>query len=107
SPLMSRWESIKPYCFQLIKGKKTPLSFRFVFYLAPENTERFLKNTATELTLNDINGLSLNIRYNGHTLSCTTATSLNLFTLDKSIEYAWDAMIKKFLTKNEINFEEQ
>lgn len=106
SPLMSRWETLKGYCFQLIKGKKTPLAFRFVFYLAPENIERFLGSIDTTLTLHDIDGLSLNIKYDEHTLSCTTATSLHLFTLDKSVDHAWDQMVKKFLQKQEIRFEE-
>jgi len=106
SSVMSRWSVLKSFCFQLIKGKKTPLSFRFVFYLADENIERFLNSVKTALTRADIDGLTLNVKYDGHTLTCTTATSLNLFTLDKSIDRAWDDMVKKFLFKHEIDFEE-
>ncbi|MFT3984417.1 MAG: DUF5721 family protein [Lachnospiraceae bacterium] len=106
SSVMSRWSTLKGFCFQLIKGKKTPLSFRFVFYLADENIERFLNSVKTVLTRADIDGLTLNVKYDGHTLTCTTATSLNLFTLDKSIDRAWDDMIKKFFFRHEINFEE-
>lgn len=106
SPVMSRWSALKGFCFQLIRGKKTPLSFRFIFYLADENVERFLCSVKTALTRADIDGLTLNIKYDGYTLTCTTATSLNLFTLDKSIDRAWDDMIKKFLNKNEISYEE-
>ncbi len=103
---MSRWDTLKAYCFQLIKGKKTPLSFRFIFYLAPDNIERFLSSIETSLTLQDINGLTFNIKYDGQSLTCTTATSLKLFTMDKTVEHSWDSMIKKFLSKQDIGYEE-
>ena len=39
----SLWKDIREYAFSLIKGKKTPLSFRFVFGLSEANIERLLK----------------------------------------------------------------
>ena len=37
----------------------------------------------------DIEGLYLNIRYDGKGLTCITGTSLKLFTLDRTLELAW------------------
>ena len=34
----SLWKEVKPFCLELIKGKKTPLGFQFVFQLSKENT---------------------------------------------------------------------
>ena len=45
----------------------------------------------------DVQGLYLNIRYDGKHLSCITGTSFKTFTLDKSLEHAWDEMVQKFL----------
>jgi hypothetical protein len=103
---LSAWENIKPICFELIKGKKTPLHFKFVFQLSPSNTERLLQQTGLSLTPQDVNGLFINIKYDGNVLSCITGTSLNFFTLDKSLEQAWDSMIQRFLKQQEIIFDE-
>ncbi len=107
--VMSTWKAMKPICFNLIKGKRTPLNFKLVFCLSPENVEKFLiqSELSNAFRLENINGLILNIKYDGTTLSCVSATSLNLFTLDKSLEHAWDTMICRFLTQNAIAYEEQ
>ncbi len=100
-----RWQELRPFCLELIKGKRTPLGFRFTFQLSPENTEKLLTQTASSFSAKDVNGLVLNIRYeNGHVL-CTTAVSLNLFTMDKSLEHAWDQMVQKFFLKHELTFQ--
>jgi len=106
SDKMNRFEQIKPLCLSIIKGKKTPSSFKFTFCLSPENTEKFLSMSNTSLTLSDIGNLTLNIKYDGTSLTGTTAVTLNIFTLDKSINDAWDIMVKKFFSANEISFEE-
>ena len=36
----SLWKDIRPLCFQLIKGKRTPLSFKFVLLLMPAHMEK-------------------------------------------------------------------
>ncbi|MDO5574801.1 MAG: DUF5721 family protein [bacterium] len=106
--VMSTWKAMKPICFDLIKGKRTPLNFKFVFCLSPENVEKFLTQAGLSEAFRseNINGLVLNIKYDGSALTCISATSLNLFTLDKSLEHAWDDMIRRFFSQNAIAFEE-
>lgn len=103
---MSLWAAIKPVCFSLIKGKKLPGSFKIDFQLAPRNVERFMKQCQTILTQEAVNGLYLSVRYENGELSCVTGVSLNVFTLDKLIDREWDEMVRKFLLKHEIAFEE-
>ncbi len=103
---MVRYAKIKPHCFDLIKGTKTPLAFLITFYLAPENVERFLSGLDTTLTVRDIAGLSLNLKYEEGVLTCTCATSLRTFTTDRSVEHAWDSMVRKFFDRHEIPYEE-
>lgn len=100
----SRWQELRPFCLELIKGKRTPLSFQFTFQLSPENTKKLLLQTESAFTPQDINGLILNIRYDANGLYCTTALSLNIFTMDKSLDHAWDQMVQKFLLNQEIAF---
>ncbi|MDO5426131.1 MAG: DUF5721 family protein [Eubacteriales bacterium] len=99
---LSRWEQVRPFCFSLIKGKYTPLSLKIVFQLSEKNVERLLQQSGISLTPEDIEGLYLNIRYDGTSLSCVTGTSLKLFTLDKTLEYTWDHMVASFLKQKEI-----
>ena len=101
----SLWKEVKPFCLELIKGKKTPLGFKFVFQLSKENTFKLLSSSGiTSILPENVSGLLLNIRYDNNTLNVITATNLNLFTLDKSLEHAWDDMVKRFLKQQEISF---
>ena len=102
---LAYWEEIRPFCFELIKGKRTPLAFRFTFQLSASNTEKLLHQTGVAIPPEQIRGLLLNIRYDGRTLQCTTGTSLTVFTMDKTLDQAWDSMIQKFLHQQEIPFE--
>lgn len=101
----SLWKEIKPFCLELIKGKKKPLGFQFVFQLSGENTDKLLASSGiTSIRPENVSGLLLNVRYDGTRLACITATNLSLFTLDKSLEHVWDDMIKRFLKQQEISF---
>ena len=101
----SLWKEVKPFCLELIKGKKTPLGFKFTFQLSKENTAKLLVSSGiTSIQPENVSGLLLNIRFDSNGLSCITATNLNLFTLNKSLEHAWDDMVKRFLKQQEISF---
>ena len=101
----SLWKEVKPFCLELIKGKKTPLSFKFTFQLSKENTEKLLVSSGiTSIRPENVSGLLLNVRFDNGALCVITATNLNLFTLDKSLEHAWDDMVKRFLKQQEISF---
>lgn len=101
----SLWKELREYCFSLIRGKRTPLRFKFVFGLSEPNIEKLLRQQGLSFTPQDVQGLYLNISYDGHSLRCVTGTSMNLFTLDKSLEEALDKMVQKFFVQKEISFE--
>lgn len=101
----SLWSDLREYCFSLIRGKRTPLRFKFIFGLSDTNIRKLLEQQALSFTPQDVQGLYLNISYDGTSLKCVTGTSMNLFTLDKSLEEAWDKMIQKFFTQKKIEFE--
>lgn len=102
---LSFWGEVRPFCLELIKGKRTPLSFRFTFQLSASNTEKLLGQTGITILPEQIRGLLINIRYDGHILSCTTGTSLAVFTMDKKLDHAWDDMVQKYFRQQEIPFE--
>ena len=97
---------LRTNCFDLIKGRQTPSSFKFVFLLSPENMEHTLSSLHSAFTLPDISGLSMNIRYHNNLPTLTTGISYNIFSADKTLDNEWDRLVMKFLANNDINFKE-
>lgn len=93
-------------CFDLIKGKKTPTSFRFVFLLSPENQKKTLESLHSSFTEKDIRGFFLNLKYQNQILTLTTGVSYQIFSMDKSLENEWDRLVIRFLKQQNIAFEE-
>lgn len=97
---------VRTQCFDLIKGKRTPSYFKFVFLLSPENLSRTLTQTHSTFTPEDITGMFVNLKFQHGRLLLTTGISYRIFSTDKSLEQEWDALIKRFLKNHEISFEE-
>ncbi len=101
----ARWKKLKELCFTIIKGKRTPLSFKFIFRLSAENAARLIEREKLDFQPANVQGLYLNLRFENGTLTCTTGTAVKTFTLDKSLEHAWDAMVQKYFDQKEIAYE--
>lgn len=97
---------LKTNCFDLIKGKKTPSAFRFVFLLSPRNMEKTISAVGSSYTPSDVTGMYINVKYQNQLLSLTTGIAYNTFSTDKTLELEWDKMVMKFLKQHEISFEE-
>ena len=93
-------------CFDLIKGKKTPSSFRFVFLLSPDNMQKTLSSVGSNYHSSDITGMYINLKYQNQLLSLTTGIAYNVFSTDKTLENEWDKLVVKFLKQHEISYEE-
>lgn len=100
-----KWSEIKTLCFQAIKGKKTPLSFKFVFKLSQKNTEKFLLQTGTGFNSSDVSGLFLNITFENGIIHCVSGTALKIFTMEKSLDTEWDSMVERFLKQIQVDYE--
>ena len=99
------WKEMREYCFSLIKGKRTPLNFKFVLGLSESNIAKLIQQQGLDFELEDVRGLYINLKYDGSKLQCITGTAMNLFTMDKSLDQAWDSMVQKFFAQKEIPFE--
>lgn len=100
------FSAIRAQCFQLIKGKRAPSYFKFVFLLSPTNLSHTLAQTHSSFTPEDISGMFINLKFQQGKLLLTTGISYRIFSVDKSLEQEWDALIRRFLQKNAISFEE-
>lgn len=101
----SRWSTIREYCLSIIKGRKTPLRFSFIFSLPNERIESFVSDYGISEPTSNIQGLYLNLAYDGTDLRCTTGTSLKSFSLDKTIEKSWDKKAQQLFTSWQIGYD--
>ncbi|MEG0961925.1 MAG: DUF5721 family protein [Lachnospiraceae bacterium] len=93
---------VRNTCFDLIKGKRTPISFKFVFLLSKENQNRTLSSLKSSFSSENISGMYLNLKYKENQVIFTTGISYRMFSLDKSLEHSWDDMMILFLKKHGI-----
>ena len=102
---LTEWKSIRPHCYNLIRGKQTPAGFAFVLRLKPELKDSLLEKAGQDQLKAFVSGFLANIRYQEGNVQIVTATSYASFTLDKSGEEVWDKAFVRFLTGKKIDFE--
>ncbi len=102
SRAFAAWEQVKDYCFSLIKGKRAPLMFKFVFYYPSEKVAALLRHYDLTVPEGESYGLCINLRYDAGGLVLTTGVSRKTFSLDKSVDHAWDSYLHSFLKHYQI-----
>lgn len=95
----------RPTCFDLIKGKRTPSYFKFVFMLSPDNLKNTILHSGSSFSENDISGAYLNLHFRDQVLTCTTGVSYRIFSMDRSFEAEWDELVCRFLKNHGISYE--
>lgn len=103
----SLWRTLRPICFQLMKGKHTPLSFQFVLQAGESFKNRLIQSPELNLDPSLIKSLNLIIRFENHKLLCITGTSLHTFVPDKSLDMLWDNAVKKSFLTLDLDLTEQ
>lgn len=100
------WSEVKPFAFQLIKGHKLPVRFKFVFQLSDENTRWLLERHHLPVNSEDMGGLFMNITYDHEKLVCTSGVSYKTFVMDKTLEQCWDDTVFQYFKQNHITVEQ-
>ncbi len=95
----------RPICYELIRGKHTPLYMKFVFLLSPANAIKTITSVDTGFTAEDVSGIFLNLTFRDGHLVLTTGVSYRTFTLDRSFDNAWDSLAARFLSSHGIDFD--
>ncbi len=101
----SQWKDIRPFCFDLIKGKRTPTKFTFILYLKPEAMNAMFEQADISFANSLIQNLVLNIRFEHGEMTITTGVDYTDFTMEKQAQQLWDQTTTKFLYKKGIVFE--
>ena len=99
------WSEIKGLCYDLIKGKRTPLSFKFVLQLKPDKMKAMLEKEKLNSKDTPVKSLILTIKYDGSKAILTTGSSYQTFVLDKTADVVWDRQISKYLAMKNVPFE--
>ncbi len=99
------WSELKSLCFDLIKGKRTPLSFRFTLHLMPEKAKALLEKKACDVDPGQLKAFVLNIRYDGSRAVLTTGTAFHTFVMSKEPDVIWDQALSDYLSKKGIDYE--
>lgn len=101
----AEWKTMQKLCFDLIKGKRTPVSFKFVLHLKPKQAAELLKKGDTTVSPLDIKAFVLTIKYENGLLTCISGTSLHTFLPDKTPDILWDSYVSRFLENLQIRYE--
>lgn len=99
------WQEIKGLLFQLIKGRRTPLYFKFVLHLKPEKINRVLAGGGCGIPPEQVKALVLTIKYDGSHAVLTTGTSYHTFVMSKEPDAIWDKALTAFLSGKNILYE--
>ncbi len=96
------WKTTRGHIYNVIKGNKLPLSFKLVFILSKPNINHIIEKNNLPFSTDDIANLTLNIYFDGKSITATTITSLRSFSTDKTLEMLWDNSVKAFFKHYEI-----
>lgn len=102
----SKWESIKPFVFGLIKGKRLPVFFKIILKLNIDDLNKFIKENSLSAYENKLEECFINIKYEYSKIIISTGIFLNEFTMDKSVDKAWDQFVLNLFITNNIKFNE-
>lgn len=100
------FSQVRPICLEMLKGKRKPGYFKFVFLLSPKNQASTIRHSGTGFQPEDVTGMFLNLIYKNGSLTCTTGVSYRIFSLDKTLEKEWDRMAAVFFKQHGIAVEE-
>lgn len=96
------WHTIKPQINAILKASHTPTSMKITMSLSPKATIDVQNRLLGDMAVYPVQGFLINVQFDGTQVRIITGTNYNQFTLDKSIEKAFDLMIEKFFKRHEL-----
>lgn len=97
------WSEIRHICFEIIRGKRTPTTFKLVLKFSEEFGKRWIsENTAKNIDAD----MYLNIRYADKKLGLISSFSPKTFLLERDILHAFDTYVKDMFKKINITLVE-
>lgn len=101
----SQWIDMKKICFDLLKGKRLPISFKIILHLQPETMQTLLNKVVLPYDISLVSAFVLNVQYEKGQLTVTTGISYHSFVLDKQADSVWDNYLLTFMNAHEIEYD--
>lgn len=90
------WRDIKKTVLGFMKDGKLPVKMKLILMFNKDNITRLIEMNNIPIHPENVRALFMNVLFSDNKLSVTTGTSLNVFTMDKSLEDLWDATVEKY-----------
>jgi hypothetical protein len=90
------WKDVKHTLFELMKGKRLPLSFKFILMFNRDNITRLIEMNNLAINPENVGALFYNINYSDGKLQVITGSSIKVFSLDKSLDNIWDDTVERY-----------
>ena len=90
------WKDIKKSVLGFMHNGKLPVKMKLILMFNKDNINRLIEMNNIPIHPDNVRALFMNIIYSDNRLSITTGTSLNVFTMDKSLEELWDKTVEKY-----------
>ncbi len=100
------WKKLKPLIFSMIKGNKLPIGFNIVLGVTKESLNILYNSSTHDYTIDQVEGLFLNVIFKNGEIIVTTGTSYSVFSMDKGLDHSFENAVKKLLISKNIDFEE-
>lgn len=101
------WREVKPFIYAYIKGKRTPSFFTISLKLTENEVQSVFEGQELyQMMKVQQTDVLLHFRFEKGKLSVITGTSSRMFTMDKSVEFAWDNAVRVFFKKLGVGYEE-
>jgi hypothetical protein len=101
-----RWQDVRKYCFEIIKGKTAPSFLRITLRLVPEKAEEVFSDLEANVKSN-IEAPAILVRLDRENLKVLTTVEYKTFSLDRSAEPVWDKYVRSFLDGLGITYTEE
>lgn len=90
------WKDVKKTVLDYLNKGKLPVKMKLILMFNKDNVNRLIEMNNIPIHPNNVRALFMNVIYSDNRLSITTGTSLNVFTMDKTLEELWDKTVEKY-----------
>lgn len=94
------WKKMRPYVFDLIKGKKIPVSFQIMLTMSKKSVKVYVDKLVPDFDYKKVDAMSMLIRFGGQDVKVISSCTISEFTMDKTLERSFDQTVYRFLQKH-------
>ena len=90
------WRDMKKTIIGFMREGKLPVKMKLILMFNKDNVNRLIEMNNIPIHPENVRALFMNVLFSDDKLLITTGTSLNIFTMDKTLEELWDKTVEKY-----------